>query len=78
MHLGSLQGKFGMKAAEFSAAELDLGLSSPAMAEALGVDVRRVRAFEAGISEIPRVVALAVWALQMQPRVSEAAGLLTR
>ncbi len=58
-----------MTAAEFCTIELDLALSSPAMADALGIDVRRVRAFEGGTNDVPQVVALACWALVMRPRV---------
>ena len=77
VHFCSFKGKFAMKAAEFSAIELDLGLSTPAYADALGIDVRRVRAFEAGTSEVPQVVALAAWALFMQPRIGRVLAILT-
>lgn len=65
-----------MKAAEFNAAALRLGLSNPGMADVLGIDVRKVRGFSAGTRDIPKVVALACWALVMRPRIAEAAELL--
>ena len=61
-----------MTAAEFCAVALALGLSNPGMADALGVDVRKVRAYASGGRPIPKVVALTAWALSMQPRVTSA------
>jgi len=66
-----------MTAAEFAAVVLALGLSNQGMADALGVNVRRVRAYASGGRPIPRVVALAAWAPAMQPRVADARKLLT-
>ena len=65
-----------MSPTDFCKIETALGLNTPAMAEALGIDVRRVRAFEAGTNEVPQVVELACWALVTQPRIAEATGLL--
>ncbi len=65
-----------MNAADFAAIALGLGFSHQVMADALGVDVRRVRAYASGGRPIPRVVALAAWALSMQPRVADARKLL--
>ena len=59
-----------MKASEFSSIAAILGLSNPAYADALGVDVRRVRAYSSGARPVPKTVALAVWAVVMQPRVA--------
>ena len=61
-----------MQAADFSAIALRLGLSNAGKADALGVDVRRVRAYASGVRPIPKVVGLAAWALLMQPRVAAA------
>ncbi len=61
---------------EFKKIGTALGLNTPAMADALGIDVRRVRAFEAGTSEVPRVVELACWTLTMRPRVGAIRKLL--
>ena len=58
-----------MNALDFVAAASDLGLGNQAFAAALGVNVRRVRAYASGAAPIPRVVALAAWALLMQPPV---------
>ena len=65
-----------MTAAEFRAVMLALGLGNQGMADALGVNVRRVRAYATGGRPIPKVVALAAWALSMQPRVAEARKML--
>ena len=45
-------------------------------AAALGIDPRRVRAYASGGRPIPKTVALASWALAMQPRVADARKLL--
>jgi len=63
-------------AAEFAAVAVALGLGNPAYAEALGIDPRRVRAYASGGRPIPKTVALASWALAMQPRVADARKLL--
>ena len=65
-----------MNALDFSAIALALGLGNQGMADALGVNVRRVRAYVSGGQPIPRVVALAAWALSMQPRVADARRML--
>ena len=65
-----------MTAAEFAEAMLALGLSNPGMADALGVDVRMVRAYASGGRPIPKTVALAAEALAMRPRVAAARKLL--
>ena len=65
-----------MTSADFSAIALRLGLSHAGMADALGVDVRRVRAYASGGRPIPKVVGLAAWALLMQPRVADARRML--
>ncbi len=65
-----------MNAADFAKIALALGLGNQAFADALGVNVRRVRAFSSGGRPIPRVVALAAWALSMRPRVADARKLL--
>ena len=65
-----------MSPTDFRKIETALGLNTPAMAEALGIDVRRVRAFEAGTNEVPQVVELACWALSMKPRVADARKML--
>ncbi len=65
-----------MSPTDFCKVETALGLNSPAMADALGIDVRRVRAFEDGTGEVPRVVELACWALTMRPRVGAVRKLL--
>ncbi len=72
-----------VRASEFNALDfvnvtLGLGLSSAGMADALGVDVRRVRAYASGERPIPKLVALAAWALAWRPRVADARRLLTR
>ncbi len=64
-----------MTSYDFNALALALGLDNTGFAAALGIDVRRVRAFAIG-KPIPQVVALAAWALSMQPRVAEARKLL--
>lgn len=69
--------EFGMNAQGFTAIALSLGHSHQGMADALGVNVRRVRAYASGGRPIPQVVALAVWALEWQPRVVDARRLLT-
>ena len=65
-----------MTAADFAAIALALGLGNQGMADALGVNVRRVRAYATGGRPIPKVVELACWALMMQPRVAEARKML--
>ncbi len=65
-----------MTPTDFCKIETALGLNSPAMADVLGIDVRRVRAFEAGTNEVPRVVELACWTLTMRPRVGAIRKLL--
>ncbi len=66
-----------MTSADFAAIALALGLGNAGFAEALGVNVRRVRAYATGgRPDIPKVVALAAWALSMQPRVAEARKML--
>ena len=65
-----------MNADEFAAVALALGLSNPAYADALGVDVRRVRAYVSGGRPIPKVVGFAARALSIQPRVADARRLL--
>ena len=65
-----------MNAADFAAAALALGLGNQGMADALGIDVRRIRAYATGMRPIPRLVALAAWALMMQPRVVDARKML--
>ncbi len=66
-----------MNAVDFAAIALGLGLSNAGMADALGVDVRRVRAYASGGRPIPQVVALAAWALLWRPRLADARKLLT-
>ena len=58
-----------MTSDDFATIALTLELGTSGFAEALGVDVRRVRAYTTGGRPIPQVVALAAWALMMQPRV---------
>ncbi len=65
-----------MKAAEFTEIMQAHVLNNPGMASALGIDVRRVRAYATGGEPIPKVVALAAWALMMQRRVDSARKLL--
>ncbi len=65
-----------MTSAGFNAAMVVLGLSTAGMAGALGVDVRRVRAYASGGRPVPLVVELATWALLMRPRVADARRLL--
>ncbi len=65
-----------MTAVEFATIAQALGLSNQGMADALGVNVRRVRAYATGGRPIPQVVALAAWALFMRPRVAEARKML--
>ena len=65
-----------MNALEFVAAASALGLGHQAFADALGVNVRRVRAYASGGRPIPKLVALAVWALVWRPRVADARKLL--
>ncbi len=65
-----------MKAYEFFEVQLALDFGNRAFADALGVNVRRVRDYASGDKPIPRVVALAAWALLMQPRVADARKLL--
>ncbi len=65
-----------MTSADFAAIALALGLGNAGFAEALGVNVRRVRAYATGGRPIPKVVALAAWALSMQPRVASAQKML--
>ena len=65
-----------MKAAEFATIAQALGLSNQGMADGLGIDVRRIRAYATGMRPIPRLVALAAWALMMQPRVVDARKML--
>ncbi len=65
-----------MTASDFNDLALALGLGNQAFADALGIDVRRVRAYAIGGRPISRVVALAAWALFMQPRVAEARKML--
>ena len=64
-----------MNSVDFATVALALGLGNQAFADALGIDVRRVRAYTTGKS-IPRLVALAAWALMMQPRVDAARQML--
>ncbi len=65
-----------MEAAELRAVMLALELGYMGMADALDIDVRRVRAYVSGGKPIPKVVSLAVWALSMQPRVGAVRKLL--
>ena len=65
-----------MKAADFGEEMLALGLGNQAMADALGINVKRVRAYATGMRPIPQLVALAAWALMMQPCVASARKLL--
>ena len=65
-----------MTSADFCAVMLALELGNQGMADALGVNVRRVRAYATGGRPIPKVVSNAAWALSMQPRVAEARKLL--
>ena len=58
-----------MNSVDFATVALALGLGHQAFADALGVNVRRVRAYASGGRPIPKVVAIAAWALMMQPRV---------
>ncbi len=65
-----------MEAAEFAKIMQAHVLNNPGMAVALGVNVRRVRAYATGGEPIPKVVALAAWALMMKLRVAKARKLL--
>ncbi len=65
-----------MNAADFASVALALGFGNQAFADALGVNVRRVRAYASGGRPIPKVVALAAWALLWQPRVADARKML--
>ncbi len=58
-----------MNAAYFAAIARALGLSNQGMADALGINVRRVRAYASGSRPIPKVVELACWARVMRPWV---------
>ncbi len=69
--------KFDVNAADFADIALGLGLSNAGMADALGVDVRRVRAYASGGRPIPKTIALAAWALLWRPRLADAVKLLT-
>ncbi len=64
-----------MTASDFNELALALGLDNTGFAAALGIDVRRVRAYAIG-KPIPQVVTLAAWALMMQPRVASAREML--
>ena len=55
-----------MTSADFSAIALRLDLSNTGMAAALGVNVRRVRAYASGAVPVPRVVSLACQALRSE------------
>jgi DNA-binding transcriptional regulator YiaG len=65
-----------MNSAEYEAIRAALGLGRGEFARALGVDVRADRAYASGGRPIPKVVALAAWALSMQPRVADARKML--
>ncbi len=67
-----------MTSDDFATIALTLELGTSGFAEALGVDVRKVRAYVSGGQPIPKVVALAAWALSMQPRVADARKMLAR
>ena len=67
-----------MNALDFSVAIEAFKVGQVGMADALGIDVKRVRAYASGMRPIPRVVALAAWALRMQPRVADARKMLER
>ncbi len=65
-----------MEAAEFTEIMQAHVLCNQGMANALGVNVRRVRAYAADERPIPKVVALAALALLLILRVSKARKLL--
>ncbi len=68
--------EFRMKAAEFTEIMQAHVLCNQGMANALGINVRRVRAYAADERPIPKVVALAAWALLMKLRVAKVRRLL--
>jgi len=65
-----------MNSTEYEAVRAGIGLTRAEFASALGVDIRASRAYAAGGRPIPKTVALAAWALAMQPRVADARKLL--
>jgi len=61
-----------VNALDFSVHIEDFQVGQVGMAHALGIDVKRVRAYASGMRPIPKVVALAAWALSRQMREAEA------
>ena len=58
-----------MTPADYDLVRAHLGVNRQDFAGALGLDVRTSRGYADGVRPIPRVVALACWALVMGPRV---------
>ena len=58
-----------MTPADYDRVRVHLGLRRGGFAGVLGLDLRTSRGYADGVRPIPRVVALACWALVMRPRI---------